>query len=217
MNRHSKIDTFNTLTAASRDIATFRDPGHLLDWLHDRAGDPDRKNDVLQNLLLAAVSTGPTDDLAVEVLILALWPGLSTVRARLRGRTDADFLDAELIGGLALGIRRADPGQVRRVAATLLRNLERDVSRLLARQARPLPPAVDLEVPVDPGATEAVMARAMADLGDDGLLLSAVYLAGFSQKEAAAGLGISHEAARKRCQRAMRRLRDISDPEVPIG
>lgn len=58
---------------------------------------------------------------------------------------------------------------------------------------------------------EAIIATAETELGEDGVLITAVHIAGYSQKEAARLVGISHEAARKRCQRALARLQKSSD------
>ncbi len=51
-------------------------------------------------------------------------------------------------------------------------------------------------------------------LGDDALLVIRVAIEGFSQAEAAAELGLTEAAARKRYQRAMRRLNDALQ-EIP--
>jgi DNA-directed RNA polymerase specialized sigma24 family protein len=55
-----------------------------------------------------------------------------------------------------------------------------------------------------PGPTLSEIAQhAIADIGRDGPLVVAVVLLGFSQKEAAEALGLSHDVARKRFQRAL--------------
>jgi DNA-directed RNA polymerase specialized sigma24 family protein len=54
---------------------------------------------------------------------------------------------------------------------------------------------------------EAILTAARAALGEDGALLATVHIAGFSQKQAAGQFGISHDAARKRCQRALSSLK----------
>ena len=51
-------------------------------------------------------------------------------------------------------------------------------------------------------------------LGDDALLVIRVAVEGFSQAEAGAALGLTEAAARKRYQRAMRRLNDALE-EIP--
>lgn len=51
-------------------------------------------------------------------------------------------------------------------------------------------------------------------LGDDALLVIRVAIEGFSQAEVAVELGLTEAAARKRYQRAMRRLHDALE-EIP--
>ncbi|WP_193140975.1 sigma-70 family RNA polymerase sigma factor [Meridianimarinicoccus sp. MJW13] len=202
------------------DVATagFRDPGHLCGWLHDRREAPDAKNTVLRVLLAMATGEGPRSTLAVELLILALWPGLTTIRRRLRPISGADIqtLEADLVGRLSLGIRGARVDRVQRVAATLLRNTDRDLRRdLILEQAARLRAAElgavahGLEASVAQE-DDRLVARMMMTLGEDGALLAAVHLCGWSQKDAAECLGISHDAARKRCQRAIARLKTMS-------
>ena len=208
---------FFNIFPTSRPPHGFRDPAQLLGWLHGPGGDPESRNAVLTQLLHASHVATPGNDLAVELLILALWPGLCVVRQRLRPFAKTGTLEADLIGQIAIGIRTSQPGRVERVAATLLRNAERDLRRAWRRDAEVcrlnLEGDADLpwqgEVPADAPMT--IMSLAQSALGDDGVLLTAVHIAGFSQKEAGALVGLGHEAARKRCQRAMARLREHSD------
>lgn len=152
------------------------------------------------------------------VLVLVLWPGLEAVRYRLRRYVSFDIprLDAELTGRLTLGIRTLRLSRVSRIAATLLRNVERDLRRGLQADAdRARLRQMDCEAddfqsaPVaDDTKLIGVIVRA---LGQDGALVAAVHIGGWSQKEAAAALGISHAAARKRCQRVIARLASSPD------
>ncbi len=109
-------------------------------------------------------------------------------------------------------------GRITRVAATLLRNLERDLRRLYIRDDQAARLSVDMDkvehvlVEREVDRPDVILSAAQAALGEDGALLVAVHIAGFTQKEAADQLGISHEAARKRCQRALSRLREQNDP-----
>lgn len=182
--------------------------------MHGRSGDPDAKNRVLSHLLRRAVEDSPEQDLAVQLLILALWPGLSAFRRRLRarGRGERHTLDGAILGQLAISIRRADPDRVTRVAATLLRNTERDVvqgdtpTTGLAQSFVNLDDITYSLAAPEPDRPDRVFAGAVATLGGDGRLLCAVHLAGWSQKDVARHLGLGHEATRKRCQRALARL-----------
>lgn len=214
VNRPSAITTISALTSATYRPDGFRDPSHLLDWLHRPGGNPDARNQVLKCVLFQAVGRNRISTLAKELLILALWPGLCTIRRRLKGYVTADQLDADLLSGLSIGIGNADPGKINRVAATLLRNLERDLRREYSHQSAPGAIGTEKIEAIaaadhdDPPGT--IIAAARRLLGDDGALLTAVHIAGFSQREAAEVIGISHDATRKRCQRAMARLRALS-------
>ena len=213
VSRHSGLTAFNDLKSTSDALSRFSDPIGLLDWLHSGTSDADAKNVVLHALLQKAVGRDRAEPMAVELLILALWPGLCVVRHRLRPYSDAATLGVDIMGGITIGIRQADPGRVRSVAATLLRNLERDLRRDLIRNTIPsdadkVPSLVEdyiASAPPDDG--QLVVARASSALGADGRLLAVVHIAGFTQRDVARSLGISHDAARKRHQRAVRQLK----------
>lgn len=155
------------------------------------------------------------------LLLLALWPGMDAVRVRLipffRNRTKE--LDADLMGRMTIAFRDLDLTRVRRIAATLLRNLERDMRRDLQRRAREVPQdhfaetlAADAQMMFSqPFSSFDECVKEYATkltqlLGGDARLVLLVVVAGHSQREAAALLGISHDAARKRYQRALERL-----------
>lgn len=211
VNRHSNLDTFTAITAADGAMTGLRDPAHLLGWLHDPSGKPEAKNRALAVLLGFASRNERRSDLSQELLTLALWPGLSVVRRRLQfiGSADIQTLNVDLVGQLALAIRQARVHCITRVAATLLRNVERDLRRQYVREMCTARTRADVDdvahlliAPASDRPEKLVRALRVA-LGSDGFLLAAVHIAGFSQKEAASLLGISHDAARKRCQRAL--------------
>lgn len=214
VNRHSQIESFSMIFPGQFPPAGFREPSHLFGWLHAPGGDAEIRNRVLARLLGSAGSDAPCRMLAVELLILSLWPGLCVIRRRLRTPDRLSNLDADLLSGLSIAIGTADPMQVSRVAATLLRNLERDLRRQYQRDAclsvTALPIFVaDVSAEEQTDRPEAILTAARTALGKDGALLTAIHVAGFSQKEVASVLGISHDASRKRCQRAMARVRQI--------
>lgn len=217
VNRHSNIALFPKLLPKDVAGGLFRDPAHLFGWLQAADVDPACKNTVLADLLRCANCEDGKSALAVELLLLALWPGLCVIRRRLRTLCSTFTLDADLLGGLSSGILSADPERVTKVAATLLRNLERDLRRIYMREHAATRSSAQLEavertlVSEETARPEAIVSAAHAALGPDGALLTAVYIAGFSQKEAAERLGISHDAARKRCQRALARLGQKND------
>ena len=217
MNRYSALTSFTELFPPDDRSRSFRDPSQLIGWLHAPGQDAETKNDVLSHLLRAAGGKDRAGELAVELLLLALWPGLCVVRRRLWPLCWGGTLDADLLSELTVGIRRARPDRITRVAATLLRNLERDLRRLYIRDDQVTRHSIDLDtvghllVQHEADRPDVILSAAQAALGPDGVLLAAVYIARFTQKEAAARLGISHEATRKRCQRALARLKKNFD------
>lgn len=217
VNWHSNIALFPKLFPKDTEARSFRDPTQLLNWLHGRGGDPEHRNTILRTLHSAAVGDAGLGRLATELLILALWPGLCVVRGKLRRFMELDRLETDLLSGLTEGILRSDPRKVTRVAATLLRNMERDLLRSYRRDAR-LALSDDADVLAGQATSdhcddhpEAILEAARRQLGDDGVMLVLVHIAGFSQKDAAQFLGITPDAARKRCQRAFARLKKNFD------
>lgn len=217
VNRHSAMIHFVAIFPPDNPTRTFRDPAHLFGWLQARDVDAGAKNTVLAHLLRSANGKNKISGLATELLLLALWPGLCLIRHRLRPLCRSFTLDADLVGGLCTCILAARPERITRVAATLLRNLERDLRRDYIRNNQTMQSAVDLDAvghrlaQCEADRPEAILSAAQATLGEDGVLLAAVHIAGFNQKEAAKQLGISHEAARKRCQRALSCLLQKND------
>ena len=211
--------SFDAIRQAQGPLADFRDPAALLDRLHRGPGDADCKNEILTALIRSAQGTGPASDSAVTVLLLALWPGLDAVRRRLVHRKMASCreITAELLLRTTEAIRSVDLSRVRWIAATILRNVERDTLRVQAGEAwrQSLISKVDAydvadSRPVDGTQEfEAVLQTDLSQIiGADALLIIRVAIEGFTQAEAAAQLGIPVEAARKRYQRAIHRLRD---------
>jgi DNA-directed RNA polymerase specialized sigma24 family protein len=211
----------------------FADHYALLDYLHTPAGDLDDKDRILASLIAEAQRAGPSADVAMALLWLALWPGLDTVYRRLSRYfvRAPEELVSEISDRFTAVIHRLDSSRVRRVAATMLRNTERlirdslrcewqhsagaaplseeDLVRLaLARQHRR--PETVFGFP--PGAdidraTEMLRRILISLIGPDGELVIAVAVLGEHQNETAARLAVSAGAARKRYQRAVARLR----------
>ncbi|MBL6425915.1 MAG: sigma-70 family RNA polymerase sigma factor [Maritimibacter sp.] len=203
------------------ELARFEAPGDLIAFCHGPGGDPDEKNGVLRALVHHAQCLGDPQRTAASVLTLALWPGLDAIRGRLARyyRGDQDLLAGELVGRLAQGIGSIDLNAVSRIAATLLRNVERDLKRALVRaqgrredQIDDALPAPDPDTPPLP---RDLCNKLRAHIGSDADLVVAVAVFGFSQKEAARALGLSHDAARKRYQRALARLAALIDDGKP--
>ncbi|MEH0072893.1 sigma-70 family RNA polymerase sigma factor [Pannonibacter sp. Pt2-lr] len=206
-------------------LAPFRDPAALLDGLHRTTGDPARKNQILSALVGAAQGDGPASDCALTLLLLALWPGLDAIRRRSLWRRIGSRRRGRVgrAGAHHRGVRGLDLGRVNWIAATVLRNVERDMIRVRQRdQAREhLASGADTDEVADNGDSgigEAGYARLNGAvrklLGDDALLVIRVAIEGFSQAEVAVELDLTEAAARKRYQRAMRRLHDALQ-EIP--
>ena len=209
--------SFDLMRIHHPELLGFRDAVDLLDHQHRPGGDADGRNAVLTALARETTRASPLTEAAVTLLILALWPGLDAVHGRLvrHFRREPDRLAAEIIARVTIGARRLDLTRVSRIAATLVRNVERDLRRQIRRDrrlaARDQGPAAD---PPDPRArpdqghgADLLRSRLVRLIGDDADLVIAVAVEGDSQAEAALRLGISHDAARKRYQRAVKRLR----------
>ncbi len=210
--------SFDTIRCAWDPLAPFRDPAALLDGLHRGPGDPDDKNLILSALVEAAQGNGPASNCALTMLLLALWPGLDAIRRRSIWRRigTADEIASDVLARTTEAVRDLDLGRVNRVAATVLRNIERDMVRARQRDAARESLAIDIDpddVPADqarrqPAAEDAHLQENLRKLiGADAVLVIRVAIEGFSQAEVAVELGLSEAAARKRYQRATRRLR----------
>jgi len=217
--------SFDAVRRAQAPLTPFRDPAALLDGLHRTTGDPARKNVILAALVGAAQGDGPASDCALTVLLLALWPGLDAIRRRSIWRRigTADEVASDVLGRTTEAVCGLDLGRVNWIAATVLRNVERDMIRVRQReQAREhLASGADPDEFEDSGDSGigadgyAWLNSAVRKLlGDDALLVIRVAVEGFSQAEVAAELELTEAAARKRYQRAMRKLRDALH-EIP--
>lgn len=217
--------SFDAVRREQAALSAFRDPAALLDGLHRTPGDPARKNGILSAMVRAAQGDGPASDCALTLLLLALWPGLDAIRRRSIWRRigTADEVASDVLALTTEAVRELDLGCVNWIAATVLRNVERDMIRVRQRdQAREyLASSADPDEVADSGDSgigAAGYARLNGTvrklLGDDALLVIRVAIEGFSQAEVAVELGLTEAAARKRYQRAMRRLHDALE-EIP--
>jgi RNA polymerase sigma-70 factor (ECF subfamily) len=218
---------FERIRNADPALGRFRDPAALLDALHARP-EPVVGDTILAALIRVAQSDQPEGDAAVTLVLLALWPGLDAMRRRLQPHFAArgDDLTSEISARMVEGVRTMCLDRVGRIAATLIRNAERDTRRALAARWAEAAVTVPLEADEDrmkPSMTAPVMGaatepdpdhaaqllceRMRRQIGDDADLVAAVAIEGHSQSEAAALLGLGQDAARKRYQRALHRLR----------
>jgi RNA polymerase sigma-70 factor (ECF subfamily) len=207
---------FNLLRQRHVPLSRFTDPPALLDALHRDSDTSEQKNAILRTLVEVAQSGASKADCAVGMLLLALWPGLDAVNHRLRRRGVGDPVDmhSDILGRAIEAVHGLDLGRVHRIAATILMNIERDIGRDRARESRWQSLRVELDVDqiavewsVPPISRDHLRLELARLVGDDARLVLRVAVDGFSQLEAAAELGLSEAAARKRYQRATRRLR----------
>lgn len=209
---------FEALRRIGKPLAHFADPAALLDTLQTGGSGPDEKNRILVALVRAAQSGDEAADCALTLMLLALWPGLDAVRRRSTWRKigTGDEVASEILARASEAIRCLDLQRVNWIAATILRNIERDLIRTRQREDRhqnQLTNADPDETPSDGEApANASLALLHRDLvrivGTDADLVIQVAVDGFSQSEVATELGLSEAATRKRYQRATRRLRD---------
>ena len=216
---------FDAIGRTSGPLGSFGDPAALLDALHVGGRAPDEKNQLLVALVRVAQSDGETADCALTLMLLALWPGLDAVRRRSIWRRigTRDEVASEILARASEAIRGLDLQRVNWIAATILRNIERDMARACQRKAAQenLSSAIEPDdIPAEqagcwPTVEDAHFGDDLRKLiGTDAALVIRVAIDGFTQAEAAADLGIPMEAARKRYQRAIRRLREAFQKNV---
>lgn len=236
---------FEKAKAERADLRRFADAVSLLDFLNSKTGDLDEKDRILAALIEMAQSDASGSDLATALLWLGLWPALDAIYRR---RLYAFIArPEELVSEIGIiftsTIRQADLSRINRVAATLVRNVERDVKegrrRAWADEARfvELPEDDKLDDDDDdeeesepkkkrggrggrglsdlglvPGLTTdqkvAAIREILTDIvGDNADLVIGALIYEESQREVGDRLGLTHDAARKRFQRAMEKIR----------
>jgi RNA polymerase sigma factor (sigma-70 family) len=237
LNRTSAEAAFTAMRQAYPELARFPSIAAVMEHQHSATTDAEVRFSVIRVLVVAAQSEQAFRSTAQIMVILALWPGLDAVNWRLwRGFPDArSDLAADIIARLAEAIATLDLKRVSSVTATLLRNLERDIRRDLSRARQPVEAVQPISDPsIEAQATmlswqgnpeAGLLDDRLVDLGPrDAQLLKRVYILGETQEEAGRALGLGAAAARKRFQRAMRRIRsdEKSSPALshsvrPIG
>jgi len=199
-------------------LAAFHDVEDLLAKLRDRNAAPIEEQNRILGALITGAAVPVTRALAIELLLLGLWPGLSTMFTRLGrfygGRSDE--LVADILARFTECGRRLDLRRCTRVAPTLIRNTERVIrgARLIElRRASCTEPTDDSTPLADPGyrkRTDLVelrlwLARAIPHDAD---LVFAIVAGGASCRQVAATLGISYPSVRQRLARAMAAIRE---------
>jgi len=210
---------FDAIRQDHEHLDNFRDPAAVFDALHHDSRDHEAKNRILTSLIMAAQSRNKSADCALTMMLLALWPGMDAIlrRSRRRNFGHVDELPSEILARATEAVRCLDLGRVNWIAATILRNVERDITRAYQRDASRQGQHAD----IDPdevaagGFTEGptisqghLFDEVQRFIGADAKLVIRVAVEEFSQVEMAVELGLSDAAARKRYQRAIRQLRD---------
>ncbi len=235
-HRRSAEQLFDQMRGRHSVLAGVTCVDALLDRQHSTNDPSEPRHAVVCALVVEAQGVGPSSDLAAIILILALWPGLDVVRHRLwRDWPDSrhDLAD-HILGQIAIAIRRLNLASVQKVAATLIMNTERDIRRAYLKRntvrRRELESHDSLQDVADPACNDHFMDidtwrnRLLPVLGRDTELFLRIITLGETQAEAARALGLSHDAARKRHQRAMTKLAalhnnpsDLSHSDAPLG
>ena len=196
------------LRAAAPATRRFDRPEDLLAFVQDREADPAATNAVLTELASLARDGVRT---AHSALCLALWPGLSAIRARwlrtYRGR-DGE-LAADIGSMFVMAVYRLDLSKPRRIAATLCRSTHRDLAQLHRaawQQARSLRPVPDRTA----DGAELLEAREWLayETGPDAELMVRIMLLGEPTGEAAAAVGLTATVGWQRVHRLTLRLRE---------
>ncbi len=223
---------FDQVRSRRPSLLSFADPWAVVTYARDQAGHLDEKDAIYADLVREA-QTAPSDRLALHIIWLGLWPGLDGIFQCFvpgyGGRRDE--LVNTIVVGLEHAVRRVDLSKTSRLASTLVENCRRHVRRGRFAErwfAAPLPdgdevadPATgdnDSErddvvaflamlPPIANGIDTMASIRAWLEIviGRDADLVVGV-LEGVDQHEMAKRLGLTHEAARKRYQRALKRL-----------
>lgn len=214
-------------------LLQFDDPIGLVDFLNAKTGDLNEKDLVYEILVKIIQTKGPAAETASTILWLGLWPGLDALyRRRLKHfLDDPEELASSISAALTALIERMDLSEVRRLASTIVRSTERDAMEGRQRRWREEESRSDkenagdalwghlIEIPRESVlgiltnfSTEAeivsIRGCLLPIIGEDTDLVLAILFFGNSQKEAGEALGISHDAARKRYQRALDRIRE---------
>jgi len=222
LNRRSSESQFQELRAAAPMLSVFLEPSELLLHQHDISADHSLRYDVIRALVVTAQGDPAIRSLATTLTILALWPALDAVHGRLWRMFPNERADlaGELIARIGTGILTVDLTRVEKVAATLVRNVARDLTQDLAR----LRDRARCQIQIDDDALgtlglQCLRAETPSDGEDvamdcldvvsaaDRDLLHRVVQSGATQQEAAGALGLTHSATRKRYQRALASVR----------
>ncbi len=128
---------FETERQRQVELRPFEHPAALVDFFTTKGGDLDRKDRIYAALVRTAQQSGDGAQLAVTILWLGLWPALDATYRRLLRRyfhKDPEALVSEIGARFTSVIHNANLNRINRVAATLRRNVQRDILDGLKRQ-----------------------------------------------------------------------------------
>lgn len=221
-------ESFPNLRRTSLELASLGSPAAVIAYLGDEEADADSRNRVFARLVGAVQRRGDEAELAQAIVWLSLWPALEAVLKRALRQTPRakDELTSEVGYALTVQLHEIDLEDVRRIAATLVLNVERHVTeaQLQTPEALEELPAEELldaytpstaaQVIFDfpPGAPPhvrlAVMREELArEIGIDADLVIAVAVHGKWFSDAGSPLGFDPVTARNRYVRAIAVLR----------
>jgi hypothetical protein len=219
LDSHAAMRAFVRAQEEATELRGFKSPAVVVEFLGSSAGSF-AAHDAVVASLVRLVQAGIERQLAHALLWLGLWRPLCAIHQRRRRCFDCQ---AELVSSLAAIFHdqagRLDLARVNVVIPTLLRNTERDLVRERSRTWRDRERHVDVdldaasarsEIPVRLVAQDAIdgwRAWCAIQRTPDHAMVLAVVVGDEPASEAAIAFGISHEAARKRVQRSLGRLR----------
>lgn len=191
-------------------IARFDSLAALHAYLRSRPEDLDQRDQVFAAIIRVLQTRRPAAQLAYTLLWCGLWPGLDHVyQRRLPAFAgDSEELTAEICAAFARIASGMNLGRVQRVAATLVRNVDRQVAarahRRRADEARRIAAAKAAGAGPDRQRLAGIGAQPALRIAGEFVALR-VRL-GIRVGVPSDFLGLSDEAARKRVQRALRRI-----------
>jgi len=237
---------FEQLKCRHEELVRFEDPSELKQYLNFNGGDLDEKDAIYSVLIREVQARNSEIDLATSLLWLGLWPGLRAIyRRQLKYfRKNPEYLVSEIGIHFSVGIHKADLSRINRVAATLVRNVERNIradKQKTWKQQRRQKHAQSIDYAAIASKSQApfessrlgilpglsvqqqvveIEKRLTDIVGPDSSLIVDVAICEQSQREAGEQRGLKHDATRKRFQRGISRVRDyleISEQEfVPL-
>jgi RNA polymerase sigma-70 factor (ECF subfamily) len=127
---------FEEIKKHGKPLRRFDDADALLAYLNTIGGDLDEKDAIYAALVQVIQARGDGSQLATALIWLGLWPGLDHIYRR-RQRYffgEPEALVSEIGARFTAVVQHADLSRIRRPAATLVRNVDRDIGKELKRR-----------------------------------------------------------------------------------